>query len=183
MTKQEFIIETGGSILKCFNCGTCTGSCPSARISGHNPRKIIRKILLGFDVSEDIWLCSSCFSCNARCPNGIDIAGIIDSVKIKALKNKKKNRAISLNKAFLNSIRKYGRVHETGLMAEFNMNSLSVKSSLENLNLARRFLLRNKLNLTPHKIKNIGRIKNIFEKVGEIEEIEKAGETENTGQK
>lgn len=160
-------------ILKCFNCGVCTGGCPVARISDHNPRKIIRKIVMGFDVSDDVWLCSSCFACNARCPNGIDIAGIIDSVKVKALENKKKNDNINFNKAFLNSIKKYGRVHELGLMLEFNMKSPSIKRSLGDLTLAPGFILKNKLNFLPRKIKNADRVREIFKKAEETEKSEK----------
>lgn len=170
--KQEIIKETKGKILKCFNCGMCTGGCPIGRISNYNPRKIIRKILLNIDITDDIWICSSCFTCTARCPNGIDVAGIIDSLKIKAFQNKEKHPSITFNKAFLNSVEKYGRLYEVGFLAEFNMKSPSIKRSFRDMSLVPHLILKNKLSFFPHKIKNTDKVKKIFEKVREVEEKE-----------
>jgi len=60
-------------IKRCYQCGTCTGACPSAKVTGtFNPRKIIAYILLGNRdkvVSSDLmWLCTACHACSERCP-------------------------------------------------------------------------------------------------------------------
>ncbi len=60
-------------IKRCYQCGTCTGACPSAKITGtFNPRKIIAYMLLGSKnkmISDDvIWLCVACHACAERCP-------------------------------------------------------------------------------------------------------------------
>ena len=78
--RKEVIKKTKGELLKCFNCGTCTASCPVSQLLDFNPRKILRKVALGLDVNEDIMPCVSCFTCNARCPNGIDIAKVMDAI-------------------------------------------------------------------------------------------------------
>ncbi len=69
-------IKAGGKeICRCFQCGTCTASCP-VRIfdEEYNPRLIIRAAVLGLKrvlSSNLIWLCASCYSCTERCPRGV----------------------------------------------------------------------------------------------------------------
>jgi heterodisulfide reductase subunit C2 len=69
-------------ILKCFQCGTCTGDCPVARYSdSYRPRTIIRMASLGLKnrviKSDTLWLCSACFTCTDRCPQGVEVASVI----------------------------------------------------------------------------------------------------------
>ena len=69
-------------IRSCYACGTCTAGCPVRRVNpAYNPRKLIRMILLGMreEVLEgkEIWLCSSCYTCQERCPQGIRITDTI----------------------------------------------------------------------------------------------------------
>ena len=49
------------------------------------PDRVIRMALLGQEDhvlgSNTIWVCSSCETCTTRCPNGIDIAGVMDWLK------------------------------------------------------------------------------------------------------
>jgi heterodisulfide reductase subunit C len=79
--------EPGGEeIRKCFACGTCSAGCPIRRIDGrYNPRKIIRMILLGMKKkvleSDFIWLCSSCYTCQERCPQGVKITDLMTAVR------------------------------------------------------------------------------------------------------
>ncbi|ODS35487.1 MAG: hypothetical protein A7316_07055 [Candidatus Altiarchaeales archaeon WOR_SM1_86-2] len=169
--KQELIEETEGGILKCFNCGMCAGSCPTARVSNHNPRKIVRKILLDQDVNDDIWLCANCFTCSARCPKGVDIPKIIDHLKVKAMQSSN-NHNIIFNKAFLRGVRMFGRLYEAGFLAEFNMRDTSIKSikrKINDISLIPHFLLKGKLGFLPRRIKNPEEVNKIFEKVKELE--------------
>jgi len=73
-------------ITICFQCGTCTAGCPIARFSDvYRPRRILRMAQLGLRSrllsSEFIWLCASCFTCVDRCPQDVDIAGILRTLK------------------------------------------------------------------------------------------------------
>ena len=72
----------GGRVLNCFLCGTCTAGCPISEIdAGYNPRKIMRKILLGFRdellSSGEIWKCYQCHTCVAHCPQDVRFADVI----------------------------------------------------------------------------------------------------------
>lgn len=72
----------GERAANCYLCGTCTAGCPVAGVEkDYNPRRIMRKVLLGMkeDVlgSSAIWQCSQCHVCVAHCPQDVRFADII----------------------------------------------------------------------------------------------------------
>jgi heterodisulfide reductase subunit C len=86
------VIETGKDILgeehlksfqRCYQCGTCTGACPSSRITAFKTRKLIRMVLSGLDVfdSEDLWKCTTCYECYEKCPRNVKITDIIKATR------------------------------------------------------------------------------------------------------
>jgi len=85
--KYEVAAEPGGQhISRCFACGTCTAGCPVREIDEkYNPRKIIRMVLLGMREkvlkSDFIWLCSTCYTCFDRCPQGVQLTAIMTALK------------------------------------------------------------------------------------------------------
>ena len=84
---EEVSCRHGGKTLTaCYQCGTCASSCPVARLdSRFNPREIIKLALLGAKdevVSGDaIWLCTSCFNCQERCPQNVEVAELIYALR------------------------------------------------------------------------------------------------------
>lgn len=79
-------------IRSCFQCGTCTGSCPSGRRTALRTRAVIRKALLGLEQvldDPDIWLCSTCYTCFERCPRQVPVTDII--IKLRNLATQKGN--------------------------------------------------------------------------------------------
>jgi len=89
---QEVRSRLGGETLtKCYQCGTCASSCPVARITARfNPRVVIKNALAGerehVVVDEPIWLCCSCYNCQERCPQGVEIAELIFALRNIALR-------------------------------------------------------------------------------------------------
>jgi len=81
--KYEVMDFPGGETLKyCFQCGTCTSSCPTARFaSSYRPRHIIRMAQLGLRElvlsSSALWLCTACFTCTDRCPQGVEVSSVL----------------------------------------------------------------------------------------------------------
>jgi len=85
------VVEGGGKTVNlCFQCGTCTGSCPSGRQTAFRVRKVVRRAQLGFEEdvlpSDDLWLCTTCFTCYERCPRGVEIVDIIMALRNLAVK-------------------------------------------------------------------------------------------------
>lgn len=86
----EEVIKAGAdTVTLCFQCGTCTGSCPSGRHTAFRTRKLIRKVQLGFEEalsSDELWLCTTCYTCAERCPRGVEIVDIILTLRNMAVK-------------------------------------------------------------------------------------------------
>jgi len=87
----------------------------------------------------------------------------MDFLREKAYKekiaNKKSKGIIAFHKAFLNSIKKTGRLHEIGLLAEYKLATLDL---MKDVNLAPAMLAKGKLHIFPDKIKNTKLMKRIF---------------------
>jgi heterodisulfide reductase subunit C len=69
----------------CYQCGTCTSSCPSGRELYRGPRRIVRLILAGeieaVLKSDDLWRCTECGTCTSVCRMDIDVAAILHSLR------------------------------------------------------------------------------------------------------
>jgi len=84
---DEVASRHGGETLKaCYQCGTCASSCPVARLDPRfNPREVIKLSLLGardeIVSGETVWLCTSCFNCQERCPQNVEIAELIYALR------------------------------------------------------------------------------------------------------
>lgn len=67
----------------CYQCGTCTGTCPWNLVKEFTVRKIMHKAQLGLiDFGEeDIWQCATCGACVSRCPRGVEIIDVMRSFR------------------------------------------------------------------------------------------------------
>jgi len=90
--RKDLAAEPGGEkISACFTCRTCVASCPIAAVNDRfNPLRIIRMALYGLRQevlgSDFIWLCSSCYTCQERCPQGVSITDFMTLLKNLAVK-------------------------------------------------------------------------------------------------
>ncbi|MEM3730980.1 MAG: 4Fe-4S dicluster domain-containing protein [Candidatus Bathyarchaeia archaeon] len=81
----------GETITHCYQCGTCASACPVARTTErYNPRQVIRLALLGQRdevlKGDAIWLCASCYNCQERCPQKVEIADLIFALRNIAIR-------------------------------------------------------------------------------------------------
>ena len=78
---QKFVDAGIETVDHCFQCGTCGGGCPSGRRTPYRVRQIVRKCLLGLkdEVISDpaLWMCTTCYTCQERCPRSVKIVDII----------------------------------------------------------------------------------------------------------
>jgi heterodisulfide reductase subunit C len=76
-------------IHACFQCGVCSGSCPIAFAMDNTPRQISEMIHIGLRKavlsSSTVWLCSTCYMCYERCPQGVKLTDVFNAIKNKAV--------------------------------------------------------------------------------------------------
>lgn len=81
----EFIDAGIETVKHCFQCGTCSGGCPSGRRTPYKVRQIVRKCLLGLKeevITDDaLWMCTTCYTCQERCLRSVKIVEIIKKAR------------------------------------------------------------------------------------------------------
>ncbi len=140
------------------------------------PNQVIRLIQINDQEAllrcSTIWICASCQTCSVRCPEEIDIAKIMDSLRKLALEAKipvGDEKVVKFDEIFLDSIRKRGRVHELELVMKYN---LALRKPFKDAHLGPVMFARGKLGLLGHKIKEVGKIKEIFKNSRRIKQLE-----------
>ncbi|MDR1721897.1 MAG: CoB--CoM heterodisulfide reductase subunit C, partial [Methanobrevibacter sp.] len=88
---QLFVYAGIDTVEHCFQCGTCSGGCPSGRRTPYKVRNIVRKCLMGLkeEVISDpaLWMCTTCYTCQERCPRSVKIVEIIKLARNEAARN------------------------------------------------------------------------------------------------
>jgi len=162
---------SGQSISSCFQCGKCTNGCPITFAMDIPPHKLIHLLQFGQidDIlhSDTIWVCASCETCTTRCPNGIDIAHVMDTLRQLSKRQGIKASQYSIpifHSAFLNSIKRHGRVHETEMALTYSIEDAGWFGFLKLTGYGFAMFLRGKIKLMPSRVRALNRIKNLFRK-------------------
>lgn len=143
---------TGQNVFLCYQCVKCSSGCPLAEHMDILPNQVMRAVQLGDESvleSKTIWLCASCQTCTTRCPQGLDIAGIMDALRIEAKRQGLPPTIPEVDKfstLFLHNIGLLGRLHEVGLMAGMN---LMTGQLMKDMDMGLEMLKRRKLKLVP----------------------------------
>jgi heterodisulfide reductase subunit C2 len=166
----EIEAATGINPATCYQCGKCSAGCPMASESDLRPHQVMRRVVYGSREralqDESIWLCLTCETCSARCPNGCDPARVIDAVRELAIESglAQMPRSIgAFHKAFLEQIRTNGRLHEVGLVMDYKLKTGDLMKDVTN---APGMFTRGKLNLRADRIDGVNEVKRIFEQCG-----------------
>jgi len=89
--KEKINELSGEKIDLCFQCGACSSSCPMSQEMDYLPSKVMRMTQLGMKEvlnTKTIWVCTTCFNCEVRCPRGIDIANVMEAIRQIVLRQK-----------------------------------------------------------------------------------------------
>jgi len=165
---EEAKKRSGEKLGLCYQCLKCTAGCPTAPYMDIRPNNIIRMIQMGMKQevlgSSAIWLCVSCETCGTRCPNEIDIGVLMDALREMAVEEgvpaKEKNIHL-LHEAFVQSIRRGGRVHEATMLIDYKLRS---RDFLTDLIPGMTLFMKGKIPILPSMVKERDAIKRIFEK-------------------
>lgn len=153
----------------CYHCHKCTSGCPVAGEMEYGPDRVLRLVQLGEKdrvlASRDIWLCAGCETCGTRCPNGIDIAAVMDALRAMALSEGRAGRvpAAKFHRLFLLVVQNMGRMHEAILLGAYKLWSGHIMDDLDS---AVPLVLKGKIPLMPHLMKQRGSVKRLFGSAG-----------------
>jgi len=161
-----FAEEKGIHVQDCYQCQKCSAGCPVVFAMDYKPNQIMQMVSLGMKdrvlSSRMIWVCASCYTCSTRCPNDIDIAGVMDRLRQAALREgvepAEKDVPI-FHASFLESIRTHGRVHELGMMARYKMKT---GKFMDDFKLGWKMFIKGKLRVFPARIRGKKEIRRFF---------------------
>jgi heterodisulfide reductase subunit C2 len=177
--EQSQILETLSAsvrVIDCYQCGKCTAGCPVAAHMDAPPTKIIRLLQLGdWDSAiraRSIWQCVSCQTCSTRCPKSVDCAAAMDAVREAAFQRGAApadcRAVVVFQRAFLDNIRRHGRLNEIDLIARFKgevfFKGRSPAFLFRDAGLAAELHKRRKLHLRGETVRDRGVVERIFQR-------------------
>ena len=162
---------SGVDLSVCYQCKKCSGGCPVAALTRSRPSEIMRQLHLGAGdellASDLVWMCVSCGACSARCPMGIDVAVVMDTLRCLALERgapKPEGNAPLFNRAFLKTVETFGRSYEMGLIAAYKLGTGKLMNDAEKFPA---MLKKGKIALLPPRGADRQTVKRIFKKIKE----------------
>lgn len=162
---------SGEPVLLCFHCHKCTAGCPVVEEMEYGPDRILRMVQLGerekLLSSGDIWLCAACETCGTRCPNGIDIARVMDALRMEALRSgvtPAEPHAAKFHKLFLFVVQTLGRSHEASLLIAYKLWTLNLLADMDS---GLQLFIKGKVPVMPKTIKGRDQVRRIFVKSAE----------------
>jgi heterodisulfide reductase subunit C len=142
------------TVSGCFQCQKCTSGCPIAAGADVKPHEVVRLAQIGARrellESRLIWECTSCGTCQARCPQGVDLPAAIDALRRLSRDDRlvAEPAVATFNDIFLDLVQQLGRVNEVVLMAAFKLQTRRFAQDMSKLPLMLRkgkFVLRPRL--------------------------------------
>jgi heterodisulfide reductase subunit C len=146
----------GANVCKCYQCKKCSSGCPVAGHADMHPAQIMRAIQLGqVDMALDdkfIWLCTGCQTCTTRCPQSIDVAAVMDELRIIARREGRIPAGAALADVLrLNaeSIKRWGRLYEIELVSRAMLSR--PRDMIAYVPIGRKMIAKRKIRLLPER--------------------------------
>ena len=155
-------------VSRCYQCRKCTNGCPLSFAMDVMPNQVMRMIQLGL-VEEllrcrTVWICASCQTCTARCPNDIDIAHVMDTLRQMGYEQgvpSAEENIVKFHEAFLASLRCHGRVFELGMVGRYKLAS---RDFFGGAKIGMEMIKKGKLKFLPEGIRDKAEIREMFDK-------------------
>ena len=163
--------EIGENVFLCYQCVKCTSGCPLADHFDLTPNQVMRSVQLNHEQvleSKTIWLCAACQTCTTRCPQGLDIAAVMDALRIEAKRRGLPPAIPEIDKfstLFLRDIALLGRLYEAGLMAGLN---LVTGQPTKDLGMGLEMIKRRKLKLIPAVVRPPKKVERVESAEGKV---------------
>jgi len=166
---DDVIALSGIDISACLQCKKCSNGCPVNKMTKSSPSEVIRRLQLGLSGSvlnsDLVWMCASCETCYSRCPMKINMAMVMDALRIISVKKnslKKKSHVSIFNKSFLRTVRIFGRTYDLGMIAMYKVRTSSYLQDTEKFPM---MLKKGKIALLPSFKADRSYVKRIFKNI------------------
>ena len=163
---NEVVLRSGVNISRCWHCLCCGSGCPFAADMDYLPNAILRLVQFGLKQealeSSAIWICVGCHTCSMACPQAIDMAAVMDTLREMALESGVKvgePDILKFHNEVLKSIHRYGRTHKLAIMMRYK---LWKRDWLSDLDVGLQMLSKRKLDLMPSTVHDLEEIRNLF---------------------
>jgi heterodisulfide reductase subunit C len=80
---------SGENTFACYQCGKCSSGCPLIEGMDITPNQMIKMIQLDDKEvlgSKAPWVCASCLNCTYVCPRGVNVAGVVEALRLISLR-------------------------------------------------------------------------------------------------
>lgn len=158
---------SGQHVSHCYQCGNCTAGCPLNFVYDIPVNQIMRLVQVGQKGkvlhSHAIWLCATCETCTTRCPREIDVARVMDVLRMMARREGtvSEEGVQAFYDSFLDTVKSHGRLYELGVIMKYNLHTKRLFADAE---LGPQLLRTGKIHVLPERIKGAGAVKEIFER-------------------
>jgi len=159
---SEMLKKVGHETSKCYQCGTCSGDCPVAKIDfSFNPRKIVLETTRNSSIDSNLlWKCATCYKCY-RCPMEVNPAEVFSMARKILVKE---GDVPKIGEAFARVIKKYGELSEFKLVFDVK----GFKSiNMTPLGVVWRMFRKGKISIRAKKSPSADEVKKIFEVIGD----------------
>jgi heterodisulfide reductase subunit C2 len=157
---------SGVAVDTCLQCKRCTNGCPISSHTGSSPSEMIKRLQMGAGDelldNEMIWSCVSCETCFARCPMKINMAVVMDAMKMLARERDAKKPAGNMplmNRILLGTMKTFGRTYDLGAMVLYKAGTATY---LKDTGKFPMILKKGKIALFPPKGADTKQVKRIF---------------------
>lgn len=145
--------QIGQNVFRCYQCVKCTSGCPIADQFDLRPNQVMRALQLN-DPSvlecKAIWLCASCQTCATRCPQEINVTGVMDILRLEATRRGIPSAVPDVtrfNALFMGFIKWFGRLPEFLFILSYK---LIRGKPFSDMGMGLRMLKKGKLTFLPH---------------------------------
>jgi heterodisulfide reductase subunit C len=153
--------RSGTQLNRCYQCRSCGNGCPFVQAMDYAPNQALRLVQFGMREEvlscKTIWVCVGCHTCSSQCPMSIDIAAVMDTLRLMAVEEGVvigKPNIIDFHEEVLRSLEKYGRAHKLGIMLGYKRQT---GRWLKDLDVGLKMLAKRKLDLIPSRARDVNK--------------------------
>jgi len=75
---------SGQNVFDCYQCGMCSAGCPLVEEMDLLPNQVLHALQMKDEsamTANSMWICASCYTCEVRCPKGVDLAKVMEAMR------------------------------------------------------------------------------------------------------